>query len=112
MAGLRDAALICVAHALLAGAAAWFWLGLIGAKRGEFDAIVCAAPALLATGLSFSSQVDCRQYVVRLLACSAMLPTLLMMWAGSQDAVADRIHIPGAGLDGPQLAVFQRLRGD
>ena len=88
MAGLRDAALISVLLAMLAGAAAWFWLALIGAQRGVFEALVCVAPALLATGLAFTSQTDRRQYVVRLLACSTMLPILLMMWAGSQDAGA------------------------
>lgn len=88
MAGLRDAALISVAHSLLAGAMAWFWLGLVGAERGVLEAAWCVAPALLALGLSFTSQADRRQYGVRLLACSAMLPILLMMWAGAQDLAA------------------------
>lgn len=88
MAGLRDAALISVLHTLLAGGAAWFWLSLIGAQRGVLEAILCAAPAVLAVGLGFTSQSDRRQYVVRLLACGAMLPILLLMWAGSQDPVA------------------------
>ena len=89
MAGLRDAALVSLAFALLAGALAWFWLGLIGAERGVVEALICAAPVVLATALSLTSQADRRQYVVRLLACCTTLPILLMMWAGSQDAVVD-----------------------
>lgn len=86
MAGLRDAAVFSVGHTLLAGAVAWFWLVLIGAERGFVELMVCAAPAMVALALSFTSQRDRRQYVVRLLACSAMLPLLLMMWTSSQDA--------------------------
>jgi hypothetical protein len=86
--GLRDAAVISLAHTLLAGAVAWFWLGLIGAERGVVELMLCAAPAVVALGLGLTSQQDRRQYVVRLLACSAMLPLLLMMWAGSQEAAA------------------------
>jgi hypothetical protein len=68
------------------GGLAWAWLGIAGAERGPFEALVCAAPAALALGLAFTSQADREQYVLRLVACAAMLPILLMMWAGSQDA--------------------------
>ncbi|MEO8297498.1 MAG: hypothetical protein ABI574_06770 [Burkholderiales bacterium] len=89
MASLRDAALIAVAHTALAGTVAWYWLTLIGAQRSGLDLAWCAAPAVLAVGLSLTSQADRQQYVARLLACGVMLPILLMMWAGSQDPVGD-----------------------
>ena len=79
------------------GGLAWSWLAIAGAAAGPFDALICAMPALLALGLGFSSQADRQQYVVRLIACAAMLPILLMMWAGSQDG-------PAAALDSNDLA--------
>lgn len=106
MAGLRDAALISVVHTLLAGAAAWFWLALIGAERGGPAMAACAAPTVLALGLAFTSQADRRQYVVRLLACSAMLSILLLMWASSQDPGATGAPVgsePGGWMAHPWL---------
>lgn len=97
MAGLRQAAVVSAAHTLLAGAVAWFWLGLIGAERGLIEVMVCAAPAVLALGLGFTSQSDRRQYVARLLACSAMLPILLMFWASSQDPASSAVSGAASG---------------
>src|SRR6186713_1041900 len=85
MASLGPLPVVAVAHLALMGGVAWAWLVIAGAPRGVFETVICAAPSLLALGLGFTSQADRQQYVVRLLACSAMLPILLMMWAGSQD---------------------------
>jgi hypothetical protein len=95
MATLGLVPVVVVAHLALIGGLAWAWLAIVGAPRGWFEAGVCAAPALLACGLGFTSQADRNQYVVRLVACAVMLPILLMMWAGSQDAPA---AAPAAGV--------------
>ena len=88
MAPLGGVPVVVVAHLALMGGVAWAWLLIAGAPRGWFETFVCAAPAMLACALGFTSQADRRQYVVRLVACAAMLPILLLMWAGSQDAPA------------------------
>jgi hypothetical protein len=88
MAPLGLLPVVAVAQLALMGSVAWAWLLIAGASPGAFEAVVCAAPALLAFGLGFTSQDDRQQYVVRLVACAAMLPILLMMWAGSQDTPA------------------------
>ena len=87
MAALGRVAVFAVVQLALMGAAAWAWLDIAGAARGPMEAALCAAPALLALGLACTSQADRQQYVARLLACAAMLPILLRMWAGSQDAL-------------------------
>ena len=89
MAPLGRVPLVAVAQLALMGGLAWGWLVIAGAPRGPFEAALCAAPAWMAVALAFTSQADRQQYVIRLLACSAMLPILLMMWAGSQDPAAD-----------------------
>lgn len=89
MAGLGRVAVVAVAHPALAGAVTWAWLGIAGVARGPLEAALCIAPALLAAALAFTSQADRQQYVARLLACAAMLPILLMMWAGSQDPLPE-----------------------
>ena len=86
MAPLGRLPLLGVAHLAAMGTLAWAWLAIAGAERGLLEALICGAPAALALVLGFTSQADRQQYVVRLLACAAMLPILLMMWAGSQDA--------------------------
>ena len=88
MAPLGRVPVVAVAHLACMGGLAWAWLVIAGASRGVFEAVICAAPALLAFGLGLTSQADRQQYVARLVACAAMLPILLMMWAGSQDAAA------------------------
>lgn len=87
MAPLGRVPVLGVALLTAMGGLAWAWLVIAGADRGPFEVAVCAAPALLALALAFTSQDDRQQYVARLLACAAMLPILLMMWAGSQEAV-------------------------
>jgi len=86
MAPLGRLPAVAVAHLTLMAGLAWAWLAIAGAARGPLEGAICAAPALLAFGLGFSSQGDRQQYVARLLACAAMLPILLMMWAGAQDS--------------------------
>ena len=86
MAPLGRLPLFAVAQLAAMGGLAWTWLAIAGAERGALEALVCAAPAVLALALGFTSQADREQYVLRLVACAAMLPILLMMWAGSQDA--------------------------
>ena len=88
MAPLGRVPVVAVAHLACMGGLAWAWLVIAGASRGVFEAVICAAPALLAFGVGFTTQADRQQYVARLVACTAMLPILLMMWAGSQDAAA------------------------
>ena len=90
MAPLGRLPVVAVAHLALMGGLAWAWLVIAGADHGLFEALICAAPAVLALRLGFTSQADRQQYVARLLACAAMLPILLMMWAGSQDTPAPR----------------------
>ena len=92
-----------VAQLAAMGGLAWAWLAIAGAEPGVLEALICAAPALLAFGLGFTSQADRQQYVARLVACAAMLPVLLMMWAGSQDA-ADAA--PNTGLLARQPWIF------
>ena len=87
MAPLGRMPAFAVAQLAAMGGLAWAWLAISGAERGPFEALVCAAPAALALVFGFTSQADREQYILRLLACSAMLPILLMMWAGSQDAL-------------------------
>jgi len=101
MAPLGRLPVTAAAHLELMGGLAWSWLVISRAGPGVFEAVVCAAPALLAFGLGFSSQADRQQYVVRLLACALMLPILLMMWAGSQDACrrARRRHARAPSVD-------------
>jgi hypothetical protein len=89
MAPLGCVPVAAVAQLVLMGGLAWAWLVIAGVARGPFEAALCTAPALLAVALSFTSQADRQQYVVRLLACAAMLPILLMMWAGTQDPAAN-----------------------
>ena len=88
MAPLGRLPLVAVVHLTLMGGLAWAWLVIAGGDPGSFEALICATPALLALGLGFSSQADRQQYVARLLACAAMLPILLMMWASAQDTPA------------------------
>jgi len=88
MAPLGRLPFLAVAQLVLMGGLAWTWLAIAGAEHGLLEALICAAPAVLALRLGFTSQADRQQYVARLLACAAMLPILLMMWAGAQDAPA------------------------
>ena len=88
MAPLGRLPIFAVAQLALMGGLAWYWLVAAGADHGLLDALICAAPAVLALRLAFTSQADRQQYVARLLACAAMLPILLMMWAGAQDTPA------------------------
>ena len=88
MAPLGRLPLFAIAQLTLMGGLAWYWLVIAGAERGLLEALICAAPVVLALRLGFTSQADRQQYVARLLACAAMLPILLMMWAGSQDTPA------------------------
>ena len=50
MAPLRRLPVAAVTHLALMGALAWSWLVISGAGPGVFEAVVCAAPALLAFG--------------------------------------------------------------
>jgi hypothetical protein len=86
MAPLGRLPLFAVAQLAAMGGLAWTWLAIAGVERGAVEALICAAAALLALALGFTSQADREQYVLRLVACAALLPILLMMWAGSQDA--------------------------
>jgi hypothetical protein len=88
MAPLGRLPLFAIAQLTLMGGLAWYWLASAGAEPGLLEALICAAPAVLALRLAFTSQADRQQYVARLLACAAMLPILLMMWAGAQDTPA------------------------
>jgi hypothetical protein len=88
MAPLGRIPVFAVAQLALMGGLAWTWLATAGARPGVLEALVCTAPAVLALRLGATSQADRQQYVARLLACAAMLPILLMMWAGAQDTPA------------------------
>ena len=88
MAPLGRLPLFAVVQLTLMGGLAWYWLASARAEHGLLEALICAAPAVLALRLGFTSQADRQQYVARLLACAAMLPILLMMWAGAQDTPA------------------------
>jgi hypothetical protein len=88
MAPLGRLPLFAVAQLALMGGLAWTWLASAGARPGLLEALICTAPVVLALRLGFTSQADRQQYVARLLACAAMLPILLMMWAGAQDTPA------------------------
>ena len=68
MAPLGRLPAVAVAHLTLMAGLAWAWLAIAGAARGPLEGAICAAPALLAFGLGFSSQADRQQYVARLLA--------------------------------------------
>lgn len=86
-ASLNPMAIAALLHLSLFGLVAWLWLALSGSAPGVGATVICAAPALLALALSFTSQADRNQYTLRLLAAALMLPIGLMMWAGSQDPV-------------------------
>lgn len=86
MAGLRQVAVGAFLLCVLASTWAWCWLLLLGAAPTAFDLLICAAPDLMALGMSFTSTVDRHQYVAQLMACCVMLPVLLMFWVSSQDA--------------------------
>jgi hypothetical protein len=86
--GMAAAALGCTLLTLLAGGLCWGWLAAFGADGGLRAALVCAGPALVTAALAFSSRSDRQQYVLRLMAATAMLPMLLMMWAISEETAA------------------------
>lgn len=88
--GMAAAALGCTLLTLLAGALCWGWLAAFGGDTGLRGALVCAGPALVTAALAFTSRSDRQQYVLRLMAATAMLPMLLMMWATSEETAASQ----------------------
>ena len=73
-----------VLYTLLFGVSVLGVLRVVQTEPDAFDIVICLAPALLALVLAGTSRADRQQYVARLMACAAMLPMLLLMWAGSQ----------------------------
>lgn len=77
---------VAAAHTLyvaLVGAGVWLWLRRTGVDPGLGEAIMCGLPALLSVVLTFTSQEDQEQYVVRLLAAAMFTPLLLLFWSNS-----------------------------
>jgi hypothetical protein len=101
MAPLGRLPVFAVAQLALMGGLAWTWLATPARGPACSRRSSAAAPAVLALRLGATSQDDRQQYVARLLACAAMLPILLMMWAGAQDTPAPtrRWH-PGCAIRG------------
>ncbi len=55
-----------------------------GASLSPLDVLLCAAPAVLGVVLANASQLDRRQYVVRVMAATLMVPVLQLMWGAEQ----------------------------
>ena len=78
---LAPAAVAATVVALFSGGLLALWFAISLGSRAGLDFAVCAAPALVCLALGATSQVDRRQYLVRLLAAAAMLPLLAGFYA-------------------------------
>lgn len=75
---LVPVAAVSVAHLLAFGGLLHYLLS------GDLeDALICAAPAVVAVALGFTSRADRQQYVARLFAVQLFGPIGLLMWASS-----------------------------
>ena len=105
---LGGVGLAAVLYTLLFGVAVLGVLRVVQTEPEVIDIGICLAPALLALVLARTSRADRQQYVARLMACAAMLPLLLLMWAGSQPVtVSDAVVWSAAvGLFVVHMGVF------
>ena len=87
MSSLAGLGVVCTAHLAAFGSALFFVLHAFGGRPGPWQALICAAPALLAATLCFTDRSDRRQYSARLAACVLMPPILQLMWGSSEPVV-------------------------
>lgn len=84
MSSLAGLGVFCSAYLAAFGSALFFVLHAFGGQPGPWQALICAAPALLAVALCFTDRSDRRQYSARLAVCVLMPPILQLMWGSSE----------------------------